>query len=54
MIRGNVVMKGYFKDKESTDKAMKDGWFHSGDLAVIHPDGYVKNKKIKRYNYFWW
>ena len=42
MIRGNVVMKGYFKDKEATDKAMKDGWFHSGDLAVIHPDGYVK------------
>jgi len=42
MIRGNIVMKGYYKDKEATDKAMKDGWFHSGDLAVIHPDGYVK------------
>ena len=42
MIRGNVVMKGYFKDKEATDKAMKGGWFHSGDLAVMHPDGYVK------------
>ena len=42
MIRGNVVMKGYFKDKDATDKAMKDGWFHSGDLAVMHPDGYVK------------
>ena len=42
MIRGNVVMKGYFKDKNATDKAMKDGWFHSGDLAVMHPDGYVK------------
>ena len=42
MIRGNVVMKGYFKDKEATDKAMKDGWFHSGDLAVMFPDGYVK------------
>jgi len=42
MIKGNIVMKGYFKDKEATDKAMKDGWFHSGDLAVIHPDGYVK------------
>ena len=36
MIRGNVVMKGYFKDKEATEKAMKDGWFHSGDLAVMH------------------
>jgi len=42
MIRGNVVMKGYFKDKDATDKAMKDGWFHTGDLAVIYPDGYVK------------
>ena len=42
MIKGNIVMKGYYKDKGATDKAMKDGWFHSGDLAVIHPDGYVK------------
>ena len=42
MIRGNVIMKGYYKDKEATDKAMKGGWFHSGDLAVIFPDGYVK------------
>ena len=42
MIRGNVVMKGYFKDKEATEKAMKDGWFHSGDLAVMHSDGYIK------------
>jgi len=42
MIKGNIVMKGYYKDKEATDKAMKDGWFHSGDLAVIYPDGYVK------------
>jgi len=42
MIRGNVVMKGYFKDKEATDKAMKGGWFHTGDLAVMYPDGYVK------------
>ena len=42
MIRGNVVMKGYFKDKDATDKAMKGGWFHTGDLAVMHPDGYVK------------
>jgi fatty-acyl-CoA synthase len=42
MIRGNVVMKGYFKDKEATDKAMSGGWFHTGDLAVMHPDGYVK------------
>ena len=42
MIRGNVVMKGYFKDKDATDKAMSGGWFHTGDLAVMHPDGYVK------------
>ena len=42
MIRGNVVMKGYYKDKDATEKAMKDGWFPTGDLAVMHPDGYVK------------
>ena len=44
MIRGNVVMKGYFKDKDSTEKSMKGGWFHSGDLAVMHPDGYIQIK----------
>ena len=44
MIKGNIVMKGYFKDKEATDKAMAHGWFHSGDLAVVHPDGYIKIK----------
>ncbi len=42
MIKGNVVMKGYFKDKDATNKAMDGGWFHSGDLAVMHSDGYVK------------
>ena len=42
MIRGNVVMKGYFKDKEATEKSMEGGWFHSGDLAVTHPSGYIK------------
>ena len=42
MIRGNVVMKGYFKDKEATEKSMAGGWFHSGDLAVTHPSGYIK------------
>mgnify|MGYP003305816671 CR=1 FL=1 len=42
MIKGNIVMKGYFKDKEATSKAMKGGWFHTGDLAVMYPDGYVK------------
>jgi len=44
MIRGNVVMKGYFKDKEATEKVMKGGWFHSGDLAVIYPNGYIQIK----------
>ena len=42
MIRGNIVMKGYYKDKIATDKAMSGGWFHSGDLAITHPDGYIK------------
>ena len=42
MIRGNIVMKGYYKDKEATDKSMAGGWFHSGDLAITHPDGYIK------------
>ena len=42
MIRGNIVMKGYYKDKEATEKSMKGGWFHSGDLAVTHPNGYIK------------
>ena len=44
MIRGNTVMKGYYKNEESTQAAMKDGWFHSGDLAVIHPNGYIQVK----------
>jgi fatty-acyl-CoA synthase len=44
MFRGNVVMKGYLKNQSSTDKAFDGGWFHSGDLGVIHPDGYVQLK----------
>ncbi|MEO7908586.1 MAG: long-chain-fatty-acid--CoA ligase [Roseiflexaceae bacterium] len=42
MVRGNVVMAGYYNDPEATAKAMRDGWFHSGDAAVVHPDGYVE------------
>jgi fatty-acyl-CoA synthase len=42
MFRGNVVMKGYLKNKTSTDAAFAGGWFHSGDLGVKHPDGYVQ------------
>ena len=40
--RGNVVMKGYYNDPEATATAFKGGWFHSGDAAVVHPDGYVE------------
>jgi fatty-acyl-CoA synthase len=44
MFRGNVVMKGYLKNKKSTDSAFAGGWFHSGDLGVKHPDGYIQLK----------
>ena len=40
--RGNNVMEGYYKQPEETAKAMRGGWFHSGDLAVVHPDGYIE------------
>ena len=40
--RGNNVMEGYYKQPEETAKAMHGGWFHSGDLAVVHPDGYIE------------
>jgi fatty-acyl-CoA synthase len=40
--RGNVVMRGYFNDPEATAQAFAGGWFHSGDAAVVHPDGYVE------------
>jgi fatty-acyl-CoA synthase len=40
--RGNVVMKGYFNDPEATAQALRGGWFHTGDAAVVHPDGYVE------------
>ncbi len=40
--RGNVIMKGYYNDPEATQKVMGDGWFHTGDAAVVHPDGYVE------------
>jgi len=44
MMRGNVVMKGYLKNKASTDKAFAGGWFHTGDLGVMHADGYIQLK----------
>jgi fatty-acyl-CoA synthase len=40
--RGNNVMEGYYKQPEETARAMRGGWFHSGDLAVVHPDGYIE------------
>jgi fatty-acyl-CoA synthase len=44
MFRGNIVMKGYLKNPSATEKAFAGGWFHSGDLAVMHSDGYMKIK----------
>jgi fatty-acyl-CoA synthase len=42
VMRGNNVMKGYFRDDAATAEAFRDGWFHSGDLGVMHPDGYIE------------
>ena len=42
IVRGNVVMKGYYNDPEATSQVMRDGWFHTGDAAAVHPDGYVE------------
>jgi fatty-acyl-CoA synthase len=42
MMRGNVVMKGYLKNPKATQEAFAGGWFHTGDLAVMHPDGYLQ------------
>ena len=44
MLRGNTVMRGYLKNRAATKEAFRDGWFHTGDLAVRHPDGYVEMK----------
>jgi fatty-acyl-CoA synthase len=41
-VRGNVVMQGYYNDPVATNAAIKNGWFHSGDAAVVHPDGYME------------
>ena len=44
MFRGNIVMKGYLGNPEATEEAFAGGWFHSGDLGVLHPDGYIQLK----------
>jgi fatty-acyl-CoA synthase len=42
VVRGNVVLEGYYRDPEATSKAIRNGWFHTGDAAVVHPDGYAE------------
>ena len=42
MIRGNTVMRGYLKNPQATDEAFASGWYHTGDLGVTHPDGYIE------------
>jgi fatty-acyl-CoA synthase len=44
MMRGNIVMKGYLKNKSATEEAFEGGWFHTGDLGVLYPDGYIQLK----------
>ena len=44
LIKGNITMKGYLKNKKATDEAFENGWFHTGDLGVWHEDGYIQLK----------
>jgi len=48
VMRGNNVMKGYFDDPEATATAFRGGWFHSGDIGVVHPDGYIELRDRKK------
>src|SRR6266478_6609016 len=48
VMRGNIVMKGYFKDPQATDSAFRGGWFHSGDLAVVQPTSYIEIRDRKK------
>jgi len=48
VMRGNNVMKGYFDDPVATEQAFRGGWFHSGDIAVMHPDGYIELRDRKK------
>ena len=52
MFRGNIVMKGYLKNPAATAEAFAGGYFHSGDLAVCHPDGYIQIKDMARAGFF--
>jgi fatty-acyl-CoA synthase len=44
MMRGNIVMRGYLKNPAATEQAFAGGWYHTGDLGVVHPDGYIQIK----------
>ena len=46
VVRGNVVMRGYYNDPQATAQAMRGGWFHTGDAAVVHPDGYAEIRDL--------
>jgi len=48
VMRGNNLMKGYYRDQEATATAFRGGWFHSGDLSVMHPDGYIELRDRKK------
>jgi fatty-acyl-CoA synthase len=48
IMRGNIVMRAYHDDPEATAEAFRGGWFHSGDLAVMHPDGYIELRDRKK------
>jgi fatty-acyl-CoA synthase len=48
LMRGNNVMLGYYANQKATDEAFEGGWFHSGDLAVVHPDGYIELRDRKK------
>jgi len=48
VLHGNVLMKGYFEDEKATEEAFRGGWFHTGDVGVMHPDGYVELRDRKK------
>src|SRR3712207_7097599 len=48
VMHGNMVAKGYFENEEATEEAFEGGWYHSGDVAVWHPDGYVEIREDRK------